>query len=226
MDAAGIAPDETVVEGENPYAAAADTWAARRDQEAEPEDEEEAAERLYDLALTYQERSQESEAELISSFEAEARRLTGKIGDMIIVDDDDERLTLEARGTFKAEVVPEEAAGEWKTLVTAEQLVEFYDPTDVFGDLAEALAEAYPSIASDEDDEPDEPAAEGDDAGDDAGSDAAVDTSTSSATSPAMDQGAPTEPPAGGRPTGRARGRNSSKDTGPASGGSGDKRPG
>jgi hypothetical protein len=156
MDAAGIAPDEAAVEGENPYAAAADTWAARRAEESEPEDEEEAAERLYDLALTYQERSQESEAELISSFEAEARRLTAKLGDLIIVDDDDERLTLEARGNFKAEVVPEAADGEWKTLLTAEQLVEFYDPTDVFGDLAEALAEAYPSVASDEEDEPSE----------------------------------------------------------------------
>jgi hypothetical protein len=158
MDAAGIAPDETVIEGENPYAAAADTWAARRDEEGEPEDEEEAAARLYDLALTYQERSQESEAELINSFEAEARRLTGKIGDLIIVDDDDERLTLERRGSFKAEVIPEEAAGEWKTLVSAEQLVEFYDPTDVFGDLAEALAEAYPAVAAEDrgEDEPEE----------------------------------------------------------------------
>ena len=153
MEAAGIAPDETVIEGENLYAAAADTWAARRDEEGEPEDEEEAAARLYDLALNYQEMSQKSEAELIGAFEAEARRLTGKIGDMIIVDDEDERLTLERRGTFRAEVIPEEALGEWKTLVTAEQLVEFYDPTDVFGDLAEALAEAYPSVASEETEE-------------------------------------------------------------------------
>ena len=29
----------------------------------------------------------------------------------------------------------------------ADELVEYYDPTDVFGDLADALAEAYPSIA-------------------------------------------------------------------------------
>jgi hypothetical protein len=32
-------------------------------------------------------------------------------------------------------------------------MVEFYDPTDVFGDLAEALAEAYPQVTADEDDE-------------------------------------------------------------------------
>ena len=149
MDTAGIAPDETFrVGGDSAYAEAADAWAAGED---EPDDEEEAAARLYDLALTYQERSQQSEAELIEAFETEVNRLSAKLGDVIIVDDEDERLTLEASGNFKAEVVPEEASGEWKTLSTPEDLVEFYDPTDVFGDLAEALAEAYPSVAGEAD---------------------------------------------------------------------------
>ena len=169
MDTAGIAPDETFRPGENAYAEAADAWAAGED---EPTDEEEAAARLYDLALTYQERSQQSEAELIEAFETEANRLAAKLGDLIIVDDEDERLTLEASGGFRAEVVPEEADGEWKTLSTPEQLVEFYDPTDVFGDLAEALAEAYPSVASgepkdDEDDDEDDDEADEGDEGDD-----------------------------------------------------------
>ena len=167
MDTAGIAPDETVFPGEDPYAAAADRWAAGRDGE-EPDDEEDAASQLYDLALTYQERSQQSEAELIEGFETEAARLTRKLGDLIIVDDEDERLTLEASGGFRAEVVPEEAEGEWRTLSTAEQLVEFYDPTDVFGDLAEALAEAYPSVASEEPEEEDD---ESDEDGQDTGPD-------------------------------------------------------
>lgn len=157
MDAAGIAPDETFRSGADPYAGAADAWAAG---ETEPEDEEDAAARLYDLALTYQERSQQSEAELIEAFETEATRLSARLGDLIVVDDDDERLTLEASGTFRAEVVPEEANGEWRTLSTPGQIVEFYDPTDIFGDLAEALAEAYPAIASGE------PAAEDDGEGD------------------------------------------------------------
>ena len=30
---------------------------------------------------------------------------------------------------------------------SAEEIVQFYDPTDLFGDLAEALAEAYPAVA-------------------------------------------------------------------------------
>ena len=175
METAGIAPDETFRPGEDPYAEAADAWAAGAD---EPDDEEEAAARLYDLALTYQERSQQSEAELIEAFETEANRLTAKLGDLSIVDDEDERLTLEASGGFRAEVVPEEAAGEWRKLTTPEQLVEFYDPTDVFGDLAEALVEAYPSVAAsepdDEDDEEDDDDEEEDDEEDDGSAGTAV----------------------------------------------------
>ncbi len=148
MDAAGIAPDETVgIDAGAAFAGAADAWAANRVDGGEADDEETAARRLYDLALTFQERSQVSEARLIDQFEEAANRLTSKLGDLIIVDDEDERLTLEGSGGFRAEVVPEEAAGEWRTLSTPEELVEFYDPTDVFGDLAEALAEAFPSVA-------------------------------------------------------------------------------
>ena len=54
---------------------------------------------------------------------------------------------LTATGAFRAEVVPEEADGEWRTLAGPEELVEFYDPTDVFGDLADALAEAFPAVS-------------------------------------------------------------------------------
>ena len=64
----------------------------------------------------------------------------------MINDDEDERLTLTAAGEFRAEVLTEEE-NEWRPLATADELVEYYDPTDVFGDLADALAEAYPSIA-------------------------------------------------------------------------------
>ena len=44
-------------------------------------------------------------------------------------------------------MIPEDAEEEWRTLSGAEELVEFYDPTDVFGDLADALAEAFPAVA-------------------------------------------------------------------------------
>ena len=147
MDASGISIEETVVLGEDPYAAAADSWAAGQGVPLDADDDEAAAHRLYDLALEYQERSQRSESRLLEEFEGAATGLSGLVGELIIVDDDDERLTLTAAGTFRAEVIPEDADGEWRMLTNADELVEFYDPTDVFGDLADSLAEAYPSVA-------------------------------------------------------------------------------
>jgi len=146
LETAGIGIDEAVSTGPDPYAAAADDWAATQPLPLDAEDDEVAAQRLYDLALEFQERSQRSESRLLEQFEDAAALLSGRIGDMIINDDDDERLTLTAAGEFKAEVLTEEE-NEWRPLASADELVEYYDPTDVFGDLADALAEAYPSIA-------------------------------------------------------------------------------
>ncbi len=147
LEAAGVSPEETVSLGEDPYAAAADSWAAGQPESEELADDEAAARRLYDLALEYQERSQRTESRLLDEFETAATSASNLIGDLVIVDDDDERLMLTAAGEFRAEVVPEEAEGTWRTLSGPDELVEFYDPTDVFGDLADALADAYPSVA-------------------------------------------------------------------------------
>ena len=150
LETAGISTEETLgLGGEDPYAAAADSWAAGQGSEAplDADDDEQAAHRLYDLALEYQEGSQRSEAHLLEQFEGMAANLVSVIGDLVIVDDDDERLVLTANGKFRAEVVPEDSEGIWRNLETTDELVEFYDPTDVFGDLADALAEAYPSVA-------------------------------------------------------------------------------
>ncbi len=172
LEAAGIAPEETVsLGGEDPYAAAADSWAAGQPADVDLADDEAASRRLYDLALEYQERSQRTEARLLDDFETAAATASNLIGDLVIVDDDDERLILTSTGEFRAEVVPEEADGSWRTLTGPDELVEFYDPTDVFGDLADALADAYPSVApefaaaaagSDIDDEEATPGAEAD----------------------------------------------------------------
>ena len=173
LDTAGIGSDETVTIGaHDPYAAAADEWAATQPEAVEVDDDELAAQRLYDLALEFQERSQRSEARLLEQFEDASAPLIGKIGDLIVNDDDDERLTLTASGEFRAEVLTEEE-NEWRPLTTAEELVEYYDPTDVFGDLADALAEAFPSVApelaaegsadADDDEEDDDEDAEDDD---------------------------------------------------------------
>jgi hypothetical protein len=173
LDAAGVSPDETISYGApDPYAAAADEWAAGQPLALETDDDEVVARRLYDLALEYQERSQRAESRLLEQFEVAAGNLTERIGDLVIVDDDDERLTLTAVEGFRAEVVPEDAEGSWRTLSTPEELVEFYDPTDVFGDLADALAEAWPSIVPDDEAEAIE--AE-EDAGEDAEADAELD---------------------------------------------------
>ena len=95
---------------------------------------------------------------MFEQFSAAAEGLTAMLGDFVVVDDDDERLTLNKAGTFHGEVVPDDGTGEWRTLGSPDDLVEFYDPTDVFGDLADALAEAFPGIA---------PAAEDGEDGDD-----------------------------------------------------------
>jgi hypothetical protein len=147
LDAAGIGVDEGMtLGGPDPYVAAADEWAAAQPLPLDADDDELAAQRLYDLALEFQERSQRSESRLLEQFEDAASLLSGRIGDLIINDDDDERLTLTANGTFRAEVLTEEE-NEWRPLANADELVEYYDPTDVFGDLADALAEAYPAVA-------------------------------------------------------------------------------
>ena len=177
LDVAGIAPEETVGLGD-PYAGAADSWAAGQPDQVDLDDDEAAARRLYDLALEYQERSQRAESRLLDDFEAAAGPASNLIGELVIVDDDDERLVLTSAGEFRAEVVPEEADGEWKSLTGADQLVEFYDPTDVFGDLADALAEAYPAVAPELADQTEGPgAADGETADIDAEADTAGEAS-------------------------------------------------
>ncbi|MBP1704333.1 MAG: hypothetical protein H6Q36_72 [Chloroflexi bacterium] len=153
LEVAGISPEETVTLDAG-YAAAADEWAATQGAELEsPTTPEGAAHRLYDLSLTFQERSQVSEANLVEQFEHAASLLAEHLGDIIVIDDEDERLTLRADGRLVGEVVPEDADGQWRRLESPEELVEFYDPTDVFGDVADAIADAYPHVAPEFDDE-------------------------------------------------------------------------
>jgi hypothetical protein len=147
LDTAHVPPADTFPVGEGVYAEVADSWAAAQASTEPPADDDEAARRLYDLALAFQDRSQRAEARLFEQFGEQAEILTARLGDFIVVDDEDERLTLGRGGDFRAEVVPDDETGEWRVLDSADDLVEFYDPTDVFGDLADALAEAFPAIA-------------------------------------------------------------------------------
>ena len=87
-----------------------------------------------------------------------ASELAGLVGEMTITDDDDERLSLRSNGRLHGEVVPQDAPDTWRQLDSPEDLVQFYDPTDVFGDLAEAIAEEFPDVAPEADQGGDEPA--------------------------------------------------------------------
>jgi hypothetical protein len=136
--------DETV--GDDAYAAAADQWAAGQPEVRQATDESTAAQALYELALDFQDRSQRTEAGLIEQFENAATGLLGMVGTLVLVDDDDEHLALGVGG-FRGRVVPE-GESDWQDISSPDQIVRFYDPTDVFGDLAEALADAYPAVSA------------------------------------------------------------------------------
>ena len=71
----GSRPKRRIALGDDPYAAAADSWAAGQPELDELDDDEAAARRLYDLALEFQERSQRTEARLLEEFERPRRRL-------------------------------------------------------------------------------------------------------------------------------------------------------
>ena len=154
LEVAGVASEAGVEQaGEREPA---EDWA---DYMGAPRDKAEAARMLYDLALTYQERSQRSEARILEQFQDSSEGLAAALGDSMVLDDEDERLWYRASGAFEAEVVPEtddDGEPSWQALTTPQDLVQFYDPTDLFGDLAEAIADQYPSVAPelDEDGEP------------------------------------------------------------------------
>lgn len=166
-DEAGLEPEPTAAEDLLEVAGIASEMGVEQEGERHPEedwvdyitppsDTAEAARMLYDLALTYQERSQRSEARMLEQFQESSEGLAGVLGDSMVLDEEDERLWYRASGAFEAEVVPEadeEGEPAWQALTSADELVQFYDPTDLFGDLAEAIADQYPDVAPELDDQ-------------------------------------------------------------------------
>lgn len=128
------------------YAEAADQWAAGQPEVREASDEQSAALALYELTLDFQDRSQRTEAGLIEQFENAAAGLLGMVGTFVVVEDDDEHLSL-AVGGFRGRVIPEGGTA-WEDISSPDQIVRYYDPTDVFGDLAESIADAYPAVSA------------------------------------------------------------------------------
>jgi hypothetical protein len=168
---AGLEPEPTAAEDLLEVAGIASEVGVEQEGEGEPDedwvgqigtpaDKDDAARMLYDLALTFQERSQRSEARLLEDFQDSSAGLAAVLGDSLVLDDEDERLWYRANGAFEAEVVPEvedgAEEGAWQPLATAHEVVQFYDPTDIFGYLADSIAEQYPSVAPELDDEDDE----------------------------------------------------------------------
>ena len=125
-----------------------------------PKDERDAARQMYDLALTFQEGSQFEQARLLDDFAERAAPAAVMLGDSKFVEDEDERLWLRSTGAIEGEVVPEgddqeEGEPDWQPLTSSDDMVQFYDPTDLFGDLAEAIADSYPEVAPELADEAD-----------------------------------------------------------------------
>jgi hypothetical protein len=105
-----------------------------------------AARRLYELALDYLERSRSAQAALVAEFEDDAAALSDLVGEMAIDVDVDERLVLTSTGRFSGRVLVDKPTESWREINSAEDVAEFYDPTDLFADLADAIAEAYPDV--------------------------------------------------------------------------------
>ena len=167
MDVAGIAPDETVGVGVGGTSAPTRAMPARptsgraaRSTKAAPQD----AGRGRAAAVRPRADFPGAQPALRGAAASSSSRSlrpgpVAVLGDLMILDDEDERLWLKRNGRFEAEVVPERERGAQTRegdvaapVESPDDMVEFYDPTDVFGDLAEALAEAFPDVAADEED--------------------------------------------------------------------------
>ena len=105
-----------------------------------------AARLMQELALAYADNREEAPAELIGQFEAAASGLAEEIGEVEITNEDDELLVLTARGHFIGRVLLEEPSRRWKALDSPAEVAEHYDPADLFADLADAVADAFPEI--------------------------------------------------------------------------------
>ena len=105
-----------------------------------------AAETLHDLALVWREQSLDAEAGLFAEFNLAAAQFVRTFGEFPIVDDDDEQLVVDGNGQLRASVL-DRSTGAWRQLDGPDELVESYDPTDVFADLGDALADAFPGQA-------------------------------------------------------------------------------
>ena len=105
-----------------------------------------AARLMQELALAYGDNHDEAPAALIRQFEAAAAGLAEEIGEVEITNEDDEELVLTAGGHFTGRVLVDDPSPQWKTIDSPADVAEHYDPADLFADLADAVADAFPEI--------------------------------------------------------------------------------
>ena len=105
-----------------------------------------AARRLHQLALDYATRSHATQAALVASFSADAADLAAEVGEILVEDEDDERLTLTALGTFHGQVRNDDQEG-WQSISSPDDVAENYDPVDLFSDIASALEDEFTDLA-------------------------------------------------------------------------------
>jgi hypothetical protein len=89
------------------------------------------------------------ESALVEDFETAVGETNRQVGDVVVVERSDERLILTRRGSFNGQVLPDDGNRAWQALTHPDDLVRFHDPTDLFGDVAEALANLFPGLDTD-----------------------------------------------------------------------------
>ena len=107
--------------------------------------------RLRTIAESFAKRGERVEASLLEAFQKHAAPFAALCGDIQIRDADDERLSFRADGSFSGKVVPDDAPSTWRALETAFEIVDFYDPSDLLGELADQLSEAWPTVGKPDD---------------------------------------------------------------------------
>jgi hypothetical protein len=105
-----------------------------------------SARALVDLALDFADRAHAAEAALVEQFGTAAAALAAELGPVVVESDDDEQVLLRADGVLAGEVL-DENTGAWLAVESPEEVARYYDSTDLFLDLADALIERFPELA-------------------------------------------------------------------------------
>ena len=105
----------------------------------------EAARRLYDIAMDFADRALRTQANLIREFETLAAAPMQWVGAVLVDDDDDEHLVLQADGHFAGRAMDDDT-DQWERIASPDDVADHYDPVDLFTDVADAIAEMFPGL--------------------------------------------------------------------------------